>query len=478
MDIAEEGGEEKDNPAKKRRVADVNTDAQDEEREREKERRALRRQRDRDDHNVATSASLVYIPDADPDLEEQKQSREITLDVGYHSVKWVPPALPIPTPRLRIQTHQLIEVASREQLIQGLAQSFSTAQLRKLIHYFVRAAPLPDAQPTIETIQSRLLFAGVVPRENAALPFLPEKSWARVLSYLDVSTLLCNVSSVSRAFGSLVRSPDSWRTFIVSSYIGHRLKFQDFSNLASCWSNARHIDLNGCDYCDDAWLTRMAGQCTSLRVLRLGHCSKITDQGIMALVQSGLTSELVDLSLRDCRNLTDAAIQAIVNSCSGRLKYLDVRGCRNLTDASLNAIAGATLLRELELSECRDVSDAGVKQIAQSCPALRTLTLSHCRSITDEALQALAQTCTQLEEVGLGWCDQLTDNGIASLTAACHKLALLDLSDCRKITQETLRFVLRDCQEIKQVDLSGCDSVDRRGRYYVDLKRICRIIGP
>ena len=49
-----------------------------------------------------------------------------------------------------------------------------------------------------------------------------------------------------------------------------------------------------------------------------------------------------------------------------------------------------------------DVSDAGVRALAEGCPQLQLLDLAGCRKVTDAGVQALAKGCPGLEVLNLG----------------------------------------------------------------------------
>eukprot|EP00198_Chlamydomonas_reinhardtii_P007561 XP_001696898.1 predicted protein [Chlamydomonas reinhardtii] len=146
--------------------------------------------------------------------------------------------------------------------------------------------------------------------------------------------------------------------------------------------------------CDEA-LGAVAST-SSLRVLRLDHCSAITAQGVQTLCSGALT-ELQELTLRSAGDIGDgAALSAAgalprlthldlswchcvrgdaIAACARRLKRLTLHGCE-LVDSAM--CQGLEALEELDVAFTR-VCDVGLMALAAHSPNLRRLVLA-CRS--------------------------------------------------------------------------------------------------
>eukprot|EP01016_Furgasonia_blochmanni_P052953 TRINITY_DN8499_c0_g2_i2.p1 TRINITY_DN8499_c0_g2~~TRINITY_DN8499_c0_g2_i2.p1 ORF type:complete len:454 (-),score=77.85 TRINITY_DN8499_c0_g2_i2:220-1581(-) len=111
--------------------------------------------------------------------------------------------------------------------------------------------------------------------------------------------------------------------------------------------------------------------------------SRITDDELIKKISSiGEDKKLTYLNLGSCSNIGDAGVIAIVNL--PQLAYLRTLklGQTRITDASLKAIAASPSLNNLEelsLRYCKQISDAGVAAIANApqFTALRTLNIYH-----------------------------------------------------------------------------------------------------
>jgi hypothetical protein len=147
----------------------------------------------------------------------------------------------------------------------------------------------------------------------------------------------------------------------------------------------------------------------------------LTDQGMRAV--SRLAS-LTFLNLSWCRNVTDAGVRAVVSSCTA-LEYLNLYACNNITDKGMRAVSSLPALTTLNLSFC--VTDKGVRAVS-SCTALTSLNLSSNYELTEKGMRAVS-SCTSLKSLDLRECFKLTDEAVRALSSL-PALTSLNLSHC------------------------------------------------
>ena len=94
------------------------------------------------------------------------------------------------------------------------------------------------------------------------------------------------------------------------------------------------------------------------------------------------------------------------------------------TDPTPRACAAfrCPLLSKLSLLNCGNITDSAVEAIASGLQNLTFLDLTGCELITDAAVLALSSCCTQLERLGLYGCDNLTDETVVATQAKCKLL--------------------------------------------------------
>jgi F-box/leucine-rich repeat protein 2/20 len=126
-------------------------------------------------------------------------------------------------------------------------------------------------------------------------------------------------------------------------------------------------------------------------------------------------------------------ISSVLFSSLQRLKTLQVvrlDGCA-IGEANLSLIgSGCKELKELSLSKCQGVTDAGVVGVVAACTGLQKLDLTCCREITNVALEAIATNCKGLLSLKMENCLLVTSEGLVLIGRNCFHLEELDLTDC------------------------------------------------
>jgi len=173
---------------------------------------------------------------------------------------------------------------------------------------------------------------------------------------------------------------------------------------------------------------------------------------------------LEELNISWCQNITDKGIRLIAEGCPD-LKSLICKGSEGLTANCFSNLNPGNLkeLRVLNLLSCSNVTDETVEDIGRACHELEYLCLSNCREITDRALVAIAQGCPHLKDLELALCSNLTDAGFVQLSKNCHELERMDLEDCNQITDTTLHNLNIGCPALCSLSLSHCELLTDNG---------------
>jgi hypothetical protein len=148
-------------------------------------------------------------------------------------------------------------------------------------------------------------------------------------------------------------------------------------------------------------------------------------------------------------------------SCGSLVKKLDLSHLKDLTDSQLASLIQAyPNLRALHLSECKKITDKGIQFVTQ-LPQLRTLKLniSESSTITNKGLTFLAQL-TELETLHLSSC-KIADQELL-LLAKLTRLQTLNLSSCWRITNQGL-ITLSQLTQLRTLNLSGCANLTDQG---------------
>ncbi|KAK2505287.1 hypothetical protein MC885_005644, partial [Smutsia gigantea] len=110
-------------------------------------------------------------------------------------------------------------------------------------------------------------------------------------------------------------------------------------------------------------------------------------------------------------------------------KQLDLSSRQQVTDELLEKIASRSQnIIEINISDCRSMSDTGVCVLAFKCPGLLRYTAYRCKQLSDTSIIAVASHCPLLQKVHVGNQDKLTDEGLKQVNFSIYKMILLILT--------------------------------------------------
>mmetsp|Transcript_19470 Transcript_19470/g.58847 ORF Transcript_19470/g.58847 Transcript_19470/m.58847 type:complete len:617 (-) Transcript_19470:3229-5079(-) len=223
------------------------------------------------------------------------------------------------------------------------------------------------------------------------------------------------------------------------------------------------LSLKRCRAVTDGSLAGLA-PLTRLTHLSLARCFKVTDAGVEIVVAA--LPQLESLNLKALYRLSDAGVAACARL--PHLTALNLTSCRKVTDAAMGSLAaGAPCLRDLKITDCFLIGDAGLtaataltaltslqarlghqqhaarsdagwRSLLPCLSCLVRLALScrgpeeHAGAITDATLTAIAGL-TALQELRIDQAYAATDAGVAAL-AALRRLTSLQLHETRRLT--------------------------------------------
>lgn len=163
-------------------------------------------------------------------------------------------------------------------------------------------------------------------------------------------------------------------------------------------------------------------------------------------------SNLTDLNLR---SVADVFCEHLPKS----LKYLNLHDSLNY-NGQLEFISRLQNLKHLDLSDCRELNDAGLEYLS-ALMNLKGLDLHWSGSFTHRGLQYLPK---KIEILNLGACTNIGDEGLKHLSQLTH-LTSLNLYGCN-ITDAGLKTLP---SSLKEVNLFDCYNITVKG--IVELKQ-------
>ena len=169
-------------------------------------------------------------------------------------------------------------------------------------------------------------------------------------------------------------------------------------------------------------------------------------------------------------SFSDIGIKYVSSYCL-QLRELSISDCSQITDFGLYELAKlGPNLRYLSVAKCDQISDAGVKQIARLCYKLRYLNVRGCEAVSDEAIEMLARSCSRLRSLDLGKCD-VTDVGLKMLSENCPNLKKLSVKSCEMVSDRGIQCVAYYCRGLQQLNIQDCP-ITQEG--YRMVKKFCK----
>eukprot|EP00981_Chlorochromonas_danica_P005467 scaffold1105_cov184-Ochromonas_danica.AAC.2 len=149
-------------------------------------------------------------------------------------------------------------------------------------------------------------------------------------------------------------------------------------------------------------------------------------------------------------NLSNTMLQSIGQRCPS-LRSLDLRGSKSVTDSGLLTIHKCKMLKEIDLSDCLQITSEAILALLVACPNLHSIALARIPQVTDDLLFGIArdaQLYDRLTKIDISECKHITDVGFVRLAFACSQLSNLTVNYCPLLTSVYLEKVKQECTQI------------------------------
>lgn len=213
-------------------------------------------------------------------------------------------------------------------------------------------------------------------------------------------------------------------------------------------------------------------------VVDINNCFHISDEGFLALTNA-CGSNIKILRMRSVWDVTAPAILELANRAKG-LREIDLSNCRKVSDTLLARIVGWVMphgtyspqqhLQQQQQAQARAIQNGKVvvRPFLQTsiqtaagavfgCPQLKRLTLSYCKHVTDRFMHHLAfHASSRIEEIDLTRCTTITDHGFQWWgSAQFSRLKRLCLADCTYLTDNAIVHLTSAAKGLQELDLVG-----------------------
>ncbi|KAE8146119.1 hypothetical protein BDV25DRAFT_163099 [Aspergillus avenaceus] len=233
-----------------------------------------------------------------------------------------------------------------------------------------------------------------------------------------------------------------------------RLEYINVSGLASVTNSAMRI---------------IAQACPQLEILNVSWCSSVTTSGLKRIVKE--CPRLKDLRASEIRGFNDEefTLELFKRNTLERL----IMSRTDLTDESLKVLIHGVdpeidvlldrpivpfrQFKHLDLHQCSDLTDNGVKSLAHNVPHLEGLQLSQCSELSDDAVIAVIRTTPCLTHLELEDIEGLTNSTLQEIAKApCAScLEHLNVSYCEALGDPGMIPVMRNCSSLRSVEMDN-----------------------
>ncbi|XP_078090746.1 F-box and leucine-rich repeat protein 13 [Mustelus asterias] len=141
-------------------------------------------------------------------------------------------------------------------------------------------------------------------------------------------------------------------------------------------------------------------------------------------------------------------------------------------------------LQDLNLTQCRSLTDEFVSMVLEMCTSLLYLNLSY-TAISDGTLRSLSKFGLNLQFLSLAYSKKFTNKGLNYLATGkgCHKLVYLDISGCTQISVRGFKSFGVGCNEIQHLLINDMATltnscITAMVTYYHNLTTISLLASP
>ena len=184
----------------------------------------------------------------------------------------------------------------------------------------------------------------------------------------------------------------------------------------------------------------------------------MTDEAVTAFALN--CPNILEIDLFQCRLVTNQPITDLLIHGQA-LRELRLANCELISDNAFLSLPDDQVfehLRILDLTSCVRLTDSAVDRIITAAPRLRNLVLAKCRNITNNGVLSIAKLGKNLHYVHLGHCSQITDEAVKVLVQSCNRIRYIDLGCCVNLTDDSV-MRLATLPKLKRIGLVKCSNI-------------------
>ncbi|XP_053264162.1 uncharacterized protein LOC128423245 isoform X3 [Podarcis raffonei] len=229
-----------------------------------------------------------------------------------------------------------------------------------------------------------------------------------------------------------------------------------------CGESLKELNIKNCSgpgFRGDKVLLHASTFCHNLTTVDVSWTGA-TDSGLIALVASSI--RLQCLSTNGCQ-ITDDAVNALIEKHGKSLKKLEVLGCHALTDKCLRSVAvKCPDLEVLNVGRIHKITEECLAKVISSMKKLTSVNLTGLNMVRDCVVHLIVKKCPKLESLVLNSCSQVTDISLLEISIGLPAIRYLDVSGCKEVTDIGVQALAGRCRKLSFLDLSST-ATSKRG---------------
>lgn len=313
------------------------------------------------------------------------------------------------------------------------------------------ASTSPTAQRQGTSNPSRSFLRGVLNHSHSSLVSLVLNDFASLQPDADLHPALPHLKKLQRIDISRVPNITDDTLDLIATHIGKRLRVLYMKGL-------RRVTNSG--------VVGLIQSCTSLRVLDVSRVYQLDDTAGVAIGTH--LQDLEVLNSQDSYLFTNRSVDLITRNCR-RLIQCTLWGCIKLTNVRLggevdggNVAGDDASLPSAREATCTLQSSVSLNGSSATLKHLVLLNLWGCHNLTDEIGGVIA-TFENLRTLNVSECHKLTDKFVAGISSSqpaaagfASRLMHLQLRYLRRITDVCLEQIVQNMTALYSLDLSFC----------------------
>ncbi|GFG37267.1 hypothetical protein Cfor_10960 [Coptotermes formosanus] len=191
-----------------------------------------------------------------------------------------------------------------------------------------------------------------------------------------------------------------------------------------------------------------------LSELNLSHCEGLSGRTVRLIAES--CQYLKKFNLDDVTQIFDDDVIHVIKKLGKQLTTLILDG-EDLTDTAFSYLNNCARLQELEVSFCEEMTDKGLLEGVGSLQELMSLRLRRGRNLTAQALSTFLDrpAMTSIVHLNLSECSNLDDDGLKGIAKRCIHLRILSVRWCWEVTDVGISMVISHCNQLRVLDFEG-----------------------